>query len=242
MTAAVPAHEQGGHTPDWRSAVPTAESTRLEALGFGSRVSLRSRPCLLVIDVVMSFLGPRPGAQDDIEYATGCGTFGWAALPAITSVLDSARRAGIPRVLCKGWPESARVVGGAIKLSAGPGVAEKTHSAPFPEEIVPREDEFVLAKTKASAFFQTPLLTYLHQQQVDSLVIVGTTTSGCVRATAVDGASYGFPVVVVEDACFDRSDYAHVSNLFDIQMKYGEVVSSSEAIRMLGATPRANER
>lgn len=219
--------------PVWDSVIPEAELNRLQSLGFGGDVELGARPCLVVVDVVMSFLGRRPGDDAGEDYATGCGEVGWETLPRIVGLLEAARAAGIPRVLTKGSPEAAAVVGGAIKLSGPPAVARRTHSAGFPAEIVPEADEFVLEKTKASAFFLTPLLTFLHQQRVDSIILVGTTTSGCIRATAVDSASYGFPTIVVEDACFDRSPFAHAANLFDIQMKYGSVVSTVDAMSML---------
>jgi maleamate amidohydrolase len=219
--------------PIWDTVVPEAELRALEQSGFGSNVALGERPCLLVVDVVMSFLGRRPGDPDGEDYITGCGDVGWERLPRIVKVLEAARAAGIPRVLTKGSPDAAAVVGGAIKLSGDPERARRTHSAGFPREITPADDEFVLEKTKASAFFCTPLLTYLHQQRVDSVIVIGTTTSGCVRATVVDAASYGFPTVVVEDACFDRSAFAHAANLFDIHMKYGSVVDSARAIDML---------
>lgn len=217
----------------WESVVPEQERQRLLATGFGGDVSIGDRPCLLVVDVVMSFLGRRPGDEHGTEYVTGCGEEGWQRLATIRRVLAAARHAGIERVLTKGAPGAAAVVGGAIKLSQDEATARHIHAAPFPEELTPAPDEFVLKKTKASAFFGTPLLTFLHQRRVDSLIVVGTTTSGCVRATVVDGASYGFPVLVVEDACFDRSRFAHASNLFDIQMKYGSVVTSEEVVRML---------
>ena len=216
-------------TEVWDRYVPADELERLHATGFGQPVEFGRRPCLIVIDVVMSFLGRRPGT-DGQDYVTGCGAAGWARLPTIARLLDAARGAGIPRVLTAGSPLGAPFVGGAIKLSQDPQTALTVHAAPFPDELEPREDEFVLQKSKASAFFGTPLLTYLHRHQVDSIVLCGTTTSGCVRATAVDAASHGYPVLVVEDACFDRSDFAHAANLFDIQMKYGEVINSSRVI------------
>ncbi|MET7641467.1 isochorismatase family protein [Streptomyces sp. NPDC005438] len=246
----------------WDNVVPETERERLLATGFGAGVRLGRRPCLLVVDVTLSFLGrrtaevPSPDNSADDEggedYVTGCGPEGWRRLPAIVALLESARRAGIPRVLTRGSPEAAAVVGGAIKLSRAGELARRTHQAPFPAEIVPQPAEsvgpgepaeFVLEKTKASAFFGTPLLTYLHQHQVDSLIVVGTTTSGCVRATVVDGASYGYPVLVAEDACFDRSPFAHAANLFDIQMKYGGVTTSERLLAELSAlhaapTPR----
>lgn len=217
----------------WDQVVPDEELRALEARGFGGEVGLGSRPCLVVVDVVMSFLGRRPGDASGEDWSTGCGDIGWERLPNVVEILTLARTMDIPRVLTKGSPEAAALVGGAIKLSAGPETARRTHSAGFPDEIKPMPDELVLEKTKASAFFCTPLLTYLHQRQVDSVIVVGTTTSGCVRATAVDAASYGFPTVVVEDACFDRSWFAHVANLFDIQMKYGGVVTTAGIVAML---------
>jgi maleamate amidohydrolase len=218
----------------WDGLVPRQELERLAASGYGGQdVTLGERPCLIVIDVVMSFLGRRPGDTKSPEYITGCGEAGWKSLPSIVRILDAARDAGVERVFSKGSPEAAAMIGGAIKLSSDPDMARTTHSAPFPAELQPAGDEFVVEKTKASAFFGTPLLTFLHQRRVDSLLMVGTTTSGCVRASVVDAASHGYPVVVAADACFDRSDFAHAANLFDIQMKYGSVVSSDDAIALL---------
>lgn len=217
----------------WDAVVPPEELQFLATKGFGGDVTIGLRPCLIVVDVVMSFLGRRPGDTEGEDYPTGCGAVGCERLPRISEVLEAARAAGIPRVLTKGSPEAAAMVGGAIKLSGDPEAARRTHSAGFPDELKALPDELVLEKTKASAFFCTPLLTFLHQRQVDSLVVVGTTTSGCVRATTVDGASYGFPTLVVEDACFDRSPFAHAANLFDIQMKYGSVVTTNEVVAML---------
>src|SRR5690606_23231200 len=213
------------HTRRWYEAVPEEELARLRKAGFGSPGAQGSRPCLIIIDVLLSFLGARPGEDPgEQHYSAGCEPFGWGTLPRIREVLHAARGAGIPRVFCKGWPEAATVVGGSVKLTHERSEAARTHSADFPAELRPQPDEFVLQKTKASALFQTPLLTFMHQNRVDSVILTGATTSGCVRATAVDAASYGFGVTVVEDACFDRSEYTHASNLFDIQMKYGDVV------------------
>lgn len=210
----------------WDEFVPAGELDRLAAKGFGNEPVLGERPCLLVVDVTLSFI--------DTDYPTGCGQVGWDRLPAVAKLLDTARELGLPRVLTCGSVADAVFVGGAVTLSRDPDVARLVHGAPFPPEVAPREDEYVVHKAKASAFFGTPLLTYLHQQRVDSLVVCGTTTSGCVRATVVDAASYGFPVLVAEDACFDRSPFAHAANLFDIQLKYGSVVDTARAIELMG--------
>lgn len=204
----------------WDEFVPAGELDRLRANGFGGEVELGERPCLLVIDVTLSFL-------DDTRYPTGCGQPGWDRLPAVVSLLDTARELGIPRVLTCGSAPDSVFVGGAVKLSGDPDVARLVHEAPFPPQLTPRPDEYVLGKAKASAFFGTPLLAYLTKHRIDTLVVAGTTTSGCVRATVVDAASYGFRVLVAEDACFDRSAFAHAANLFDIHHKYGSVVDSA---------------
>ncbi len=211
----------------WDEFVPAHELELLRTRGFGGDVEVGERPCLVVIDVTLSFL-------DDTVYPTGCGAMGWARLPNIASLLESARSLGIPRVLTCGSAPDSVFVGGAVKLSADPALARLVHEAPFPPELTPREDEYVVSKAKASAFFGTPLLTYLTRHRIDTLVVAGTTTSGCVRASVVDAASYGFRVLVAEDACFDRSRFTHAANLFDIQLKYGSVVDTRRAIELMG--------
>ncbi|HEX2131967.1 MAG TPA: isochorismatase family protein [Actinophytocola sp.] len=215
----------------WDEFVPAGELDRLRANGFGAPVEAGERPCLLLVDVTLSFI-------DDTAYPTGCGRMGWERLPAVASLLTAARERGIPRVLTAGSPDDAAFVGGAVKLSQDPELARRVHGAPFPPELTPEltsgEDEYVLRKAKASAFFGTPLLTYLNRHRVDTLVVAGTTTSGCVRATVVDAASHGYRVLVAEDACFDRSAFAHAANLFDIELKYGSVVDTRRATELMG--------
>ena len=104
-----------------------------------------------------------------------------------------------------------------------------------PEAITPRAGEWVLGKTRASAFFQTPLTSYLVQQHVDTLVFCGVSTSGCVRASVVDGFSHGFQTFVVDECCFDRSPFAHAANLFDMEAKYASVVSLGELAKLMPA-------
>ena len=98
----------------------------------------------------------------------------------------------------------------------------------FPPQILPQENEWILEKTRASVFFQTPMASYLVQNGVDTVVLCGVSTSGCVRASVVDCFSHGFNTIVVDDCCFDRSHFAHCANLFDMHAKYGTVVSLNE--------------
>ena len=96
----------------------------------------------------------------------------------------------------------------------------------------------MILKDKPSVFFGTPLMSYLHELQVDTLLVTGTTTSGCVRATVVDAFSYNFRVVVVEECVFDRGQASHKVNLFDMQAKYADVVSLEAALHYLVELPK----
>lgn len=222
-------------TRPWDGLVPRTELDQLSAAGFGESQGMGAKPCLVVIDVVMSFLGPRAGG-DAASSPMSCGDMGWRVLPTITGLVESFRSAGYPVMYTRGDAEDKAFCGGSVKRTRDAAVARAVHEAPFPDEIVPAADEYVLAKPKASAFFGTPLVSYLVREGIDTLVLAGTTTSGCVRATAVDAAANNFRVIVAQDACFDRSAFAHAANLFDIHMKYGDVVTTAELLAMLPAT------
>jgi nicotinamidase-related amidase len=106
----------------------------------------------------------------------------------------------------------------------------------IPDVIAPDHGEIVIDKDKPSAFFGTTLLSYLNALRVDSIIIAGTSTSGCVRSSGVDAFSYNYPTVVVEDCCFDRSLTSHAVALFDLHSRYADVVRLDELLPMLGAT------
>lgn len=217
----------------WDGVVPADELQSLRAAGFGAPVQLGSRPAVVVIDVVLSFLGKSPDSKQGEGYATACGPIGWERMPNIIRLVDAARENGAPVVFTKGDPVLAPEIGGSIKLNTGGEISRQIHGAPFPKELEPQSGDIIISKARASSFFGTSLLTALRKLDVDTLIIAGTTTSGCIRATAVDGFSYGFPVLVAEDSCFDRSQFAHAANLFDIEMKYGMVRSTDDAVAYL---------
>jgi nicotinamidase-related amidase len=112
----------------------------------------------------------------------------------------------------------------------------------IPREIAPTPADIIISKKKASAFFGTPLTGYLIDLGVDTLLVTGVSTSGCVRATVVDGHAYNFRVCVVEEGTFDRSIVAHKVNLFDMHMKYADVVSLEETKRYLARLPDLERR
>ncbi|HXQ49927.1 MAG TPA: isochorismatase family protein [Stellaceae bacterium] len=221
-------------TESWKTVVPERDRLILERADFGGRQAWGRTPALLIVDVVRSFTGSKP--QDVLEaineYSTSCGTSAWETLPRMRQVLDAARAARIPVIYTKGDPDYRAACGGSVKNESGER-SKKLHSTPIADEIAPIDGEFVIRKTKASAFFLTPLSIYLVRNGVDSLILMGTSTSGCVRATAVDGISHGYPTFVVSDGCFDRSQFFHDVTLYDLNTKYATIVTAAETIEHL---------
>jgi nicotinamidase-related amidase len=210
-----------------------------DAVGYRSlrhRQPPGERPALLVIDVVGCFVGP-PGvdlAAAVRQWPTACGPAAHRALPAIARLLDRARRGGVPVVHTRPLGPPARLLGPAVKGElAGEFVGGRPGAVDFDPAARPDADELVLAKPRASAFFDTPLATYLRARRVDSLVVAGCTTSGCVRATVVDGFSHGFATFVVEQAVFDRSRLSAGVSLYEMDAKYADVLQIDTAVRWL---------
>ncbi|MCC6177312.1 MAG: isochorismatase family protein [Chloroflexi bacterium] len=216
----------------WQAIVPAEDRDLYTRTGLGARRSFGARPALLIVDVIESWTGSRPMDRDAAveEYKTACGPSAWEALPNIRTLLDACREANVPIVMTRGDVEDKPFVGDSTKREKSADEARRIAAAPIPEIIAPREGEYVLCKAKASAFFGTTLPTYLVQRGVDTLIVAGTSTSGCVRATVTDAQSYGYTVFLVEECTFDRSDFLHLANLFDINAKYADVITLDEAL------------
>src|SRR5690606_31030529 len=116
-----------------------------------------------------------------------------------------------------------------------------TRGTQIVEEIAPIERDIIISKRKPSAFFGTPLMSYLNQLDVDTLLITGSTTSGCIRATVLDAYSYNFRTVVVEECTFDRFELSHAANLFDMDTKYADVMSIEEVLEYVNGLPARKE-
>jgi maleamate amidohydrolase len=185
-------------------------------------------PALLVVDVVESFVGPdAPVPEAQQQCVTACGENAWRAIEQIVPTLEAFRAAGAP---------VAFSTIGALPAVPGRPVRPRTalRSDVVVDALRPVSGELQLSKVTPSAFFGTPLTSWLTSRRVGSVVIVGGATSGCVRATAIDAYSYGFGVFLGRDGCFDRVTTSHVATLTDIDMKYGRVVSCDEVVARLG--------
>lgn len=224
---------------EWMKLIPEKELATYKLAGFAGGGDMGRRPALLVIDVTLGFTGSRGLTleQSIAEFSSACGPVSWETMPQIARLIGTFRKLGRPVIYSRSELPSIGFTGKATKARrSGP---PKAGFNDFPPEVAPREDEWVLEKVKASAFFGTPLTTHLVKAQVDSLVVCGVSTSGCVRASVVDGFSHGYPTFVVEDACFDRSWFAHCANLFDMNAKYATVLSLDEVTGLLGAQTAA---
>jgi maleamate amidohydrolase len=232
-----------GTTPaPWWAGLFSGEEARAYRLQHnGARRRLGQRPALLVIDVVRAFTGEPGQTLDEStqQWPTSCGPNAWAAMPRLKTLIDVADALGWPLVYTTAQPGSASTFGGTVKGEVGAmgSPMDRPGAQDIPDAIAPPTNALVLAKTKASAFFDTPLLAFLLRGHVDSLVVAGATTSGCVRATVVDGHSHGFPMFVVEDACFDRARLSHGVNLFEMNAKYAEVVTADQLVAEASPDP-----
>jgi nicotinamidase-related amidase len=217
---------------DWMKLIPEEEQRFYKKAGFLGELKPGRRAALIVVDVTMGFCGSKGATLDEAvrEYSTACGPDSWDAMPKIAELIGLFRTLKLPIVYSLSDLDAVPFTGKATKglrTTTPPGFND------FPKEITPRDDEYVLPKTKASTFFQTPLNAYLVKQGVDTLFFCGVSTSGCVRASVVDGFSNGFQTIVVDECCFDRSRFADAANLFDMNAKYAAVVSLEEAMAML---------
>ncbi|MHC2181531.1 isochorismatase family protein [Paenibacillus sp. PvR148] len=213
---------------EWMRMIPEAEQVTYKQAGFLTGLELGKKAALVVVDVTYGFTGSESVSLQEaiLEYPTACGPAAWEAMPRISRLIELFRSKQLPIVYTHSDSNSTHYTGKATKSK------RTSHTAPgfndFPEPVAPKEGEWVLGKTKASIFFQTPLSAYLVKEKVDTLVLCGVSTSGCVRASAVDACSHGYTTFVIDDCCFDRSYFSHCSNLFDMNAKYASVISLHE--------------
>jgi nicotinamidase-related amidase len=196
--------------------------------GFGSRLSAGRRPALLIVDFVEAYLARESPLYAGVE----------ATRDAAVHLLGEARRAGLPVVHTFVEYEPGGRNGGIFfrKVPALRCFERGVHPewCAFARGLNPVAGETVLGKQYASAFFATPLASLLTALGVDTVLIAGVSTSGCIRASAVDCCQHGFIPLVVREAVGDRASEPHEANLFDLQAKYAEVVSLGDACAYIG--------
>jgi maleamate amidohydrolase len=218
------------------SVIDELTRSRYEAAGFGKPIGLGKRPGLMIIDVQYRTVGttPLPFEQALEEFTTSCGEDGWKAVPQIADLLALFREKDWPVFYPHVAPKKSYDQGAlGAKVPGIMDIPEKGYE--FVAEVAPRDGDVLLPKRHPSAFFGTPLASYLVQSGVDSLVVTGCTTSGCVRGSVVDAFSYNYKVAVPSDAVYDRSPVVHEVNLFDMAQKYADVSTTAELLTALRA-------
>lgn len=187
--------------------------------GFGRTAGMGAKPAVLVVDMTHLFVDP--------SYVVTAGTGGAHAVAHTSTLLDVARDADVPIFYSKRSNRTSVVERGALddkwSFTRDDAWLNDPRCDEFPAEIQPQSGDVVVEKPKPSAFFETPLRSMLQFLGIDTLITLGISTSGCVRAAVSDAFACNLKVIVPEECCFDRSSVAHRANLFDIDMKFGDV-------------------
>lgn len=220
------------------------------AMSAHRRIGFGSNPALLLIDLYRWVFGDRPEPLLEAikTWPGSCGLAAWQAIPAIQTLLQTAREASIPIVHMTGLDHSG--------IEGWTAQREPSQAAdPSPEaqdrrkrrwdiidEVAPLPGEAVLRKSSPSAFWGTPLVGHLNYLGVDTIITCGESTSGCVRASVVDGCTYRYHMIVVEEGVFDRHEAAHAINLFDMNQKYADVVPLADVLDYLAKWRAGQDR
>lgn len=216
---------------DWKDVLGSEDAGNLARYARSRGAYQGNSPTLMVVDVTEAFVGPDlPVAEAQETWRQACGEKAWAAVPAIVRLIAAFRSADRPVMFTT--PDGGQKWTGPV--TRGTSSSDQAAGRRIIAPLKPADDEWVLKKPKASAFFGTPLVTSLVNGGCDTIVLAGGTTSGCVRATAVDGCSYGFEMLVAEDGCFDRATLSHLVSLADLDAKYARVLPADQIIKTLG--------
>ena len=211
----------------WEDIISDHDRFAFERIGNREKIPFGKKPAFLIIDMTYNFV--------DSQFPLGNSEMGYKAVKAIKELLGPIRGKGIPVIYTKGQPQRTGPEMGRWKRASHGKNRENLDPKGFEivEDIFPQEEDIVITKQRPSAFFGTNLVSYLLYLGVDCLIIGGMTTSGCVRATVVDAFSYNYPVIIPLECVGDRSLISHKVSLFDMHMKYAEVMDLQEVIELL---------
>ena len=200
----------------------------------GNRSGFGSAPALLVVDFVNGFNDPALFGGGNIAQA----------IEKAKALLAAARHASIPvaftRIVYADDGSDASVF--TLKLPGLLALTETSPAAQIVDALAPSAGEYIVRKTQPSAFFGTGLVGWLAQKRIDTVLITGCTTSGCVRASVIDSMSHNFRTVVVSDCVGDRAIAPHDANLFDMGQKYADLMTGDEVAARLQSMPQAKVR
>jgi nicotinamidase-related amidase len=233
----------------WHDVLSPRDREVYRDAGYGARAGGGLRPALIVVDVTYEFTGlqPEPILESIKQYPNSCGEVAWEGMKQIRRLLDACRERSIPIFYTKAMDQLTTTTRGAwgwkkTGASNSAAAADWQRANSIPDPIAPAEGDTVIQKTKPSAFFGTPLVSYLVGAGVDTVIVTGTTTSGCVRATVIDAFSNNYRTIVVQDGVFDRGETSHRINLFDMHAKYADVQTTDEVLDYLARLSTSSSR
>jgi maleamate amidohydrolase len=197
---------------------------------FGKRIGFGNKPALIMIDFVEAYFDPKCALYAGVENA----------LASALRLQAVARKAGVPIIYTNVVYQPGGVDGGRFyqKSMVLHNFVQGSPMGAWPKGLTVEPGEIVISKQYPSAFFGTSLASTLTTLGIDTLIHTGLSTSGCVRATCIDSCSFGFIPIIVRDAVGDRHEAPHEANLFDMDAKYGDVVSEAEAISFMQSLER----
>ena len=226
----------------WDKFLTERDKAVFEASGYGAKAGFGTRPAFLIVDVSTNFTGERPEPILEMvkTWHNACGEDGWVAIGHIKRLLAACRAKALPVIYTTGErrPDGVDLGSWGLKNSRFLEDYEREERGnSIVPDVAPLPNELVMRKQKPSAFFGTPLMSYLVDLKVDTILVVGVSTSGCVRASVIDAFSYNYRVAVVEEGCYDRSQASHAINLCDMNAKYADVVGVDAAIDYVRGLP-----
>ena len=229
----------------WDKFLTERDRQVFQAAGYAQPMGFGKRPALLVIDVSYGFCGdkPEPILESVKRWPNSCGQEAWDALPRIKELIDACRAKGLPVVYTTGGYRADGWDLGSWRYKmarVGETAAVQRRNLDADEimpQIAPGPRDIVIEKLKPSAFHGTPLKSLLQLLGVDSLFVTGTTTSGCVRASVIDGFSENFRQTIAEEGCFDRAQSSHAINLMDMNAKYADVRPTADILAHIATLP-----
>ena len=198
--------------------------------GFGGSAGFGRRPALLVIDLVNGFTDPGAPLGSDLD----------SVVAATRRLIDACRAKGVPIIFTTVAFDGARSQAAAVFMAKVPSLktlVAGSHAVQIDERLGYEASDTLITKQFASSFFGTALSSLLAAESCDTVLVTGATTSGCVRATAVDAIQHGYRPIIPRECVGDRAQAPHEANLFDIQQKYGDVVALDDALAALAALP-----
>jgi maleamate amidohydrolase len=226
--------------PVWNRFLTERDKQVFAAAGYATRQGFGKRPAILVVDVNYNFCGerPEPILESIKRWRNSCGAEAWEGIKAIKRLNATARAKGLPVIYSTNTGREDNWDRGAWAWKSSrsgerPKTAGNLDGNTIVAEIAPQPQDIVIEKLKPSVFHGTALQSLLILLGVDSLIVTGTTTSGCVRASVVDAFSNNYRISIVEEGCFDRSQASHALSLCDMNAKYADIVKLEEALAFI---------